>query len=230
MCVCATKWCNMGELCFDHIWGRYFMGRVVCHSLNKRVVFVMEMLYFLWVGTVFLCVANEIAEMCRSALPFLPVCVKPAEPPGGFPVNLCRRVVLQAFRHVPVAVKAGRHWRALVNVAQLLTYLSDGKLSANIHININFTSSPNVVRVIKSRRIIWARHVARMGERRGVYRVLVGKPEIKWPLERPRSVWEDNIKMDLQEVGMWGFGLIELAQDRGRWRTPVNAVMNLRFP
>ena len=199
------------------------MWRVVCHSMNnKRVVFVMEMLYFLWVGTVFLCVANEIAEMCRSALPFLPVCVKTAEPPGGFPVNLCRRVILQAFRHVPVAVKAGHHWRALVAL------LSDGKLSADIH--INFTSSPSVVRVIKSRRIRWAGHVARMGERRGVYRVLVGKPEIKWPLERPRSRWEDNIKMDLQEVGVRGFGLIELIQDTDRWRTPVNAAMNLRFP
>ena len=156
-------------------------------------------------------------------------CVTAAEPPGGFPVNLCWRVVLQAFRYVPVLVKDGHHWRALVNVAQLLTYLSDGKLSANIHINISFTSSPNIALVIKSR-IRWAGHVARMGERTGVYRVLVGKPEIKWPLGRPRSRWEDNNKMDLQEVGCGGLDWIELAQDRDRWRTPVNVVMNFRGP
>ena len=67
-------------------------------------------------------------------------------------------------------------------------------------------SSPNIVRVIKSRRMSWAGHVAGMGERRGVYRVLVGKPDGKRPLGRPRYRWEDNIKMDLQEVG-WGYGL-----------------------
>ena len=68
-------------------------------------------------------------------------------------------------------------------------------------------SSPNIVRLIKSRRIIWAAHVALMGERRGVYRVLVGKREGKRPLGRPRRRWEDNIKMDLQEVGCGGYGL-----------------------
>ena len=62
-------------------------------------------------------------------------------------------------------------------------------------------SLPNIVRVVKSRRMIWAGHVARMGEGRGVHRVLVGKPEGKRPLGRPRRIWEDNIKMDLQEVG-----------------------------
>ena len=61
-------------------------------------------------------------------------------------------------------------------------------------------SSPNIVRVIKSRRMRWARHVARMGEGRGVHKVLVGKPEGKRPLGRPRSRWEDNIKMNLEEV------------------------------
>jgi len=66
------------------------------------------------------------------------------------------------------------------------------------------------------------------GERRGVYRVLVGKSEGKRPLERPRRRWEDNIKMDLQEVGWGGMDWIELAQDRDRWRALVNAVMNLR--
>ena len=67
-------------------------------------------------------------------------------------------------------------------------------------------SSPNIVWVIKSRRMRWAGHVARIGEKRGVYRVLVGKPEGKRPLGRPRSRWENNIKMDLQEVGCGGYG------------------------
>jgi len=78
--------------------------------------------------------------------------------------------------------------------------------------------SPNIVRVIKSRRMRWAGHVARMGERGGVYRVLVGKPEGKRPLGKPRHRWEDNIKVDLQEVGCRGVDWIELAQDRDRWR------------
>jgi hypothetical protein len=73
-------------------------------------------------------------------------------------------------------------------------------------------SLPNIVRVVKSRWMRWAGHVARMGEDRGVHRVLVGKPEGKGPLGRQRRRWEDNIKMDLQEVGDW----LELAQDRVR--------------
>jgi len=91
-------------------------------------------------------------------------------------------------------------------------------------------SSPNILRVIKSRRMIWAGHVARMDEERGVYRVLLGKPEGKRPLGRPRHRWEDNIGMDLQEVGCGYMNWIELAQDRARWRTLVSAVMNLRVP
>jgi hypothetical protein len=89
-------------------------------------------------------------------------------------------------------------------------------------------SSPTIVRVISSRRMRWAGHEARMGEGRGVYRVLVGKPEGKRPLRRPRRRWEDNIKMDLQEVGCGCMDWIELAQDRDRWRALVNVVMNLR--
>ena len=76
----------------------------------------------------------------------------------------------------------------------------------------------------------WAGHVARMGERGGVYRVLVGKPEEKRPLGKPRRRWEDNIKMDLQEVGCGVMDWIEVAQDGDRWRALVNAVMNLRVP
>jgi len=86
-------------------------------------------------------------------------------------------------------------------------------------------SSPNNVRVIKSRRIIWAGHVARMGEGRDLYRVLVGKPGGKTPLGTPRLRWEDNIKMDLQEAGCGVMDWEELAQDRDRWRTLVNAVI-----
>jgi len=94
----------------------------------------------------------------------------------------------------------------------------------------DFYSSPNIVRVIKSRRMRWDGHVARMGEGRGVYRVLVGKPEGKRPLGRPRRRWVDNIRMDLQEVGCVYVDWIGLAQDRDRWRTLVSAVMNLRVP
>jgi hypothetical protein len=75
-------------------------------------------------------------------------------------------------------------------------------------------SSPTIVRVIKSRRMRWAGHVARMGEERGVYGVLVGRPEGKRPLERPRRRWEYKIKMDLREIGIDGANWIELAQDR----------------
>ena len=94
----------------------------------------------------------------------------------------------------------------------------------------NLYSSPNILRVIKSRRMRWTGHVARMGEKRGVYRILIGKPEGKRPHGRPRRRWEDNIKMDLQEVGCGGIDWIELAVDRNKWRAFVNAVMNLRVP
>ena len=90
--------------------------------------------------------------------------------------------------------------------------------------------SPNIVRVVKSRRMRWAGHVARTGEGRYVFRVLVGKPEGKRPLGRPRRRWEDNIKMDPQEVGCGDMDWIELAQDKDMWRALVNAVMNLRVP
>ena len=89
-------------------------------------------------------------------------------------------------------------------------------------------SLPNIVRVVKSRRMRWVGHVACMGEGRGVHRVLVGKPEGKRPLGRPRRRWEDNIKMDLQEVGGSFGDWMELAEDRDRWRALVGTVRNLR--
>jgi hypothetical protein len=91
-------------------------------------------------------------------------------------------------------------------------------------------SLPNIVRVIKSRRLRWAGHIARMGEGRGVYRVLVGKPEGKRPLGRPRHRWEDFVRMDLQEVGCGSEDCIGLAQGRDTWRAIVSAVRNLRVP
>ena len=86
------------------------------------------------------------------------------------------------------------------------------------------------MRVIKPRRMRWAEHVARMGEGSGVYRVLVGKPEGRRSLGRPKRRWEDNIRMDLREVGFGCVDWMELAQDRDRWRALVSAVMNLRVP
>jgi hypothetical protein len=94
----------------------------------------------------------------------------------------------------------------------------------------NLYSSLNVVRVIKSRRMRWAGHVAQVGEGRGVYRVLVGRPEGKRPLGRPRHRWEDNIKLDLWEAGIDGANWIQLVQDRVQWWAFVNTVMNLWVP
>ena len=91
-------------------------------------------------------------------------------------------------------------------------------------------SSTNIVRVIKSRRMRRAVHVASMREERGACRVLVGKPEGKRPMERPRRKWVDNIRIDLQDVGCGYVVWIGLAQDRDRWWTLASAVMNLRLP
>jgi hypothetical protein len=90
--------------------------------------------------------------------------------------------------------------------------------------------SPYIVQVITSKGMRWAGHVARMGERRGVYRALVGKPEGKRTLGRPGRKWDDNIKADLQEVGCGSMDWIDLAQDRDRWRALVNTAVNLLVP
>jgi hypothetical protein len=94
----------------------------------------------------------------------------------------------------------------------------------------NLYSSSSIIRIIKSRRMKWAGHVTRMGEKRNKYKLLVGKPEGRRPLGRPRRRGIDNIKMDLLEIGWNVVDWIGLAQDRYRWRALVNSVMNLRVP
>jgi hypothetical protein len=84
--------------------------------------------------------------------------------------------------------------------------------------------------MIESRRMKWAGHVARIGEKRNAYRILVGKPEGKRPLGRRKHRWVDNIKMDLREIGWGGMGWLDLAQDRDQWWALVNTVMNIRIP
>jgi hypothetical protein len=91
-------------------------------------------------------------------------------------------------------------------------------------------SSPNIIRMINSRRMRGAGHVARMGEKRNAYRILVGQPEGKRPLGRPRRRWVNNIKMDLRETGWDGMDWIDLAQDMDQWRALMNTIMNLRVP
>jgi hypothetical protein len=91
-------------------------------------------------------------------------------------------------------------------------------------------SSPSIIRVIRARRMRWAGHVVHLGEVRGAYNILVGRPEGRRPLGRPRRGWQDNIKMDLRETGFWDVDWIDMAQDRDRWRAVVNTVMNLRVP
>jgi hypothetical protein len=91
-------------------------------------------------------------------------------------------------------------------------------------------SSPSIIRIIKSRRMRWEGHVARMGEKRNAYRLLVVKPEGKRPLGRPKHRWVDNIRTDLGEVGWGDVDWIGLAQDRNMWRALVNSVLNFRVP
>jgi hypothetical protein len=90
--------------------------------------------------------------------------------------------------------------------------------------------SPSIIGIIKSRRMRWTGHAAGMWEKSNAYRIMVGKPEGKRPLGRPRPRWEDNIKMDLTEIRWGGMDWIDLAQDRHQWRALVNTAMNLRVP
>jgi hypothetical protein len=96
--------------------------------------------------------------------------------------------------------------------------------SKELHILYN----SNIIRQIKSKRMRWAGHVARMREERNVYNVLMGKPEGKTPFGRPRRRWEDGIRMYLRKIGWGSVDWIQVAQDRDRWRVIVNTVMNLR--
>jgi hypothetical protein len=105
----------------------------------------------------------------------------------------------------------------------------------NIHVKISVVSTVNknslvIITIIKSRRMRWAGHVARMGEKRNAYRIWVGKPEGKRPLGRPRHRWVDNIKTDLSEIGWDGVDWIDLPQDRDQWRALVNTVVDLQVP
>jgi hypothetical protein len=120
-----------------------------------------------------------------------------------------KRVLRRIFG--PKSVEVTGEWRKLHN--------------EELH---NLYSSPDIIRQAKLRRMRWAGHVARMGEERTVYKVLVGKPDGKRPVGRPRRRWEDVIRMDLREIGLGGVDWIRLAQDRDRWRAVMSAVMNLR--
>jgi hypothetical protein len=108
--------------------------------------------------------------------------------------------------------------------------VTGGRRKLHIEELHNLYCSPSIIRIIKSRRMRWDWHVTRMGEKRKVYRLLVGKPEGKRPLGRLRRRWIDNIKMDLLEIGLSIVDWIGLAQDRYRWRALVSLVMNLRVP
>ena len=90
--------------------------------------------------------------------------------------------------------------------------------------------SSNIVRVIKSRKLRWAGHVARMEEGRSAFKILTGKPTGKRPLGRPRHRWEDNIRMDFEEIGINAGNWVDSAQDRNYWRALVNSTLNLRVP
>jgi len=137
-------------------------------------------------------------------------------------ITIIRPVVLYGFETWSLTLREGRRLRRFEN--RVLGKIFGPKRDEvtgewrkihNDELN-DLYFSPNIVRVIKSRRMGWAGHVGRMGEGRGVYRVLVRKPEGMSALGRPRRRWEDNIKMDLQEAGCGGVDWIELAQDRGR--------------
>ena len=117
----------------------------------------------------------------------------------------------------------------MLNSRKICQFQANGWNSQNRKLcQLNITAL--IVRVIKSRRLRWAGHVAHMEEGRGVHKVLVGKPDGKRPLGRPRRRWDDNIKMDLQEVGRGCGDWMEFAQDMDRWRALASTVMNFQVP
>jgi hypothetical protein len=109
----------------------------------------------------------------------------------------------------------------------LCNILSDERIDLSL---INLYSSQSIIRMIKSRRMRWTGHEARMGENRNTCRILVVKPEGKRPLGKPRRRWVENIRTDLREIGWNVMDWVDLAQDRDQWRALVNTVMNLRVP
>jgi hypothetical protein len=104
---------------------------------------------------------------------------------------------------------------------------SKGSINYKLH---NLYSSPGIIRMFKSRRMSWAGHVARMGEKRNAYRILVENPEGERPLGRPRRKWVDDNKMDLREIGWDRMDWINPVQDRDQWRALVKAIMNVTVP
>jgi hypothetical protein len=130
-------------------------------------------------------------------------------------LNYCTVVLYKVLRRIfgPLRDEVTGGWRKLLN--------------EELH---GLYSSPSIVRVIKARRLRWAGNVARMGEVRDAYSILVGRPKGRRPLGRPRRRWEDNIKTDFREIGFGDVDWIRWVQDRERWRALVNTVMNLRLP
>ena len=186
-------------------------------------------------------------KLTRETLNILKFLTKPSLKLEIYPSNAAKNQIVAQWKHivlvlalcsltVSLTLREERRLRVFENRVLRRTFgpkrdevTGEWRKLRNGELN-DLYRSPNIVRGIKSRRMWWAGHVERMRERRGVYRVLVRKPEGKKPLGRPRRRWENNISMDLQNVGCGSMDWFELAQDRDRWRDLVNALMNLRVP
>ena len=163
--------------------------------------------------------------------------------PGGYPKIL--KIKIYRTKILPVVLYGCETWSLTLREERKLRVFENRVLRKifgprrdelkgewrKLHNELNdMYISSTIFRVIKSRRMRWAGHVARMEDRRGVFRVLMGKPEGKRPLGRRRFRWEDNIKKGLQEVVYGGMECIEMAQETDRWRALVNAAMKLQVP